>query len=810
MAIRELSYVFRRDPQTGAERFTAVAEAPDGVPEDLMRRIIAATHRPAPTSQAALSYTRLPHREGGGLLCSARPDEESAGLRVDACYEADDEAGDPEGTRWRWPVDAFRRSTMAGLGGEAFAPEGWFWDDALLTKFASEQGPRIAPFLADVRRLFADPAGRQIVLAERDQETVARWVALACASLPVEYARALTFTTGSADPGAAPHQIIGIGPETDEEVFDRYDPSTVTHLFRVHDGLGGPGSPPRPDSWAAVTAWLWQEQVVPRPGAPEGDTAEDSRGSGRSGTATAHRLPLPEDPFALFPLVRRALTARARDAFASLPDDLLHDILTVALRTAEQGPLDDATAEDLAEIARRIATHRRDAVQPLLAALLRCRAKAAHPQDAVPVLEAARGDLPLDDGTWRTVRSEFGPPPEDELRALLRRPPSPAWEKPLRALLAPGAERSAALDGAVLQLALALSRPDERQSCADAVALLAALGDRGFTRRVLNRLAEGAEDRRIRAIRDLAASPHGVWLRDHLDDAPFAVRVAASAADLGGAPYGLAGVELWTELATRHLGAEVPDVAALKMLWTLAWPSRGGQPRPREQGRVTRVCPARLIVEAGFEVRLTQWLKHPERVDSKYLEFARATTGSRKFAPSERATAQLVVLARDFQRGRVTVGRVLERLPELQRAAGHLDDAVRDAVEYWVACGMARTDPDELSHSQALRYLATGNLRLLEHYAAAVRDARQKGGALEPAALREPRRVAALFVAWAEPQHGATGRWIQLSNDLIHDVLGAVLPSLDERDLGKVAGLLAGRDQRWVQAWNSWCDRFQE
>jgi hypothetical protein len=174
--------------------------------------------------------------------------------------------------------------------------------------------------------------------------------------------------------------------------------------------------------------------VAPRPGAPEGDTAGDSRGSGGARTATTHRLPLPEDPFALFPLVRRALTARAGDAFASLPDDLLHDILTVALRAAEQGPLDDATAEDLVEIARRIATHRRDAVQPLLAALLRCRANAARPQDAVPVLEAARGDLPLDDETWRTVRSEFGPPPEDELRALLRRPPSPAWEKPSAAI----------------------------------------------------------------------------------------------------------------------------------------------------------------------------------------------------------------------------------------------------------------------------------------------------------------------------------------------------------------------------------------
>ncbi|MEU6253658.1 GTPase-associated protein 1-related protein [Streptomyces sp. NPDC047043] len=812
MAIRELSYVLRRDPDSGTDRLTPVAPVPDGVPEDLMRRIIAATHRAVPASEAVLSYTRLPHRDGGGLLCSARPDEESAGLRVDARYEAvdPDDTDDPEESRRRWPVDAFRRRNLGG--GDAFAPDGWFWDDALLMKFASEQGPRIAPFLADVRRLFADPAGRQIVLAERDQETVARWIALACASLPAEYARALTFTTGCADPGAAPQQIVGIGPETDDEVFDRHDPSTITHLFRVHDGLGGPGSRPRPDGWATVAAWLWQEQVIPRPEAPEDTTTTrdaDSTGSGAAPDAGATaqvqdpQLPPPQGPFALLPLVRRALTARSGNAFAALPDDLLHEILATATRAAEQDPLDEDTAADLAEIARRIAAHRRDAVQPLVAALLRRQAKAAHPQDVVPVLEAARGDLPSDDGTWRTVRSEFGPPPEDELRRLVRQQPSPAWEKPLRALLTPGAERSSTVDDAVLGLARALSRPDDRQPCADAVALLAALGDRAFTRRVLERLAEGAEDRRVGAIRDLAASPHGVWLHDHLHGAPFVVRVAASAADLGRPPYGRTGVELWTELAKLHLGGQVPDVPALRILWALAWPTRGGVPPHQEQSRITEVCPPRLIVEAGWEIRLSHWLKHPGQVTQEYYDFARAVSGSRR-PTSERSLAQLVVLARDFARGEETVGSFMDRVHALEQEAGRLDDTVRYRIDRWIAHGMAEAEPVELYRTHALEYIATSHVGLIREYGKAVRHAQGQGGRLAPAALREPQRVAALFVIWDESHRGAKGGWRELSKELLYDVLGAVLPHLDERELGKVTAVLTNVGQRHVRAWDDW------
>ncbi|MCX5424490.1 GTPase-associated protein 1-related protein [Streptomyces sp. NBC_00078] len=794
MAIRELSYVLLRDPDSGADRLTPVTEVPEGVPDDLMQRIISVTHRAAPAVGAALSYTRLPHRAGGGLLCSARPDEESDGLRVDARYEADD-AGDADGPRRRWPVDAWRPSTLGGTGDEAFAPDTRCWDEALLVKFAADQGRRVAPFLADVRRLFADPAGRQIVVAERDQETVARWIALACASLPVHYARALTFTTHSADPGVAPQQVVGIGPDTDADLFDRHDVATVTHLFRVHDGLDGRGSPPLSDPWAQVAAWLWREGVVPRPDEPvEGTDAE------RSG-AQVPDTGAPQDPFALLPLVRRALAVRTWHALGDLPEDALREILAAAVRAAEHGRTDDA-AQHLAVIARRIAEHRPDAVQPLAAALARSRVRAADPQDVVPALEACT-DLPLDEGTWRTLRSELGPPPEDELRKMLRYP-FDAWEKPLRAVLAGGGDRSSALDEAVDKIAGALSSPEARRACADAVALLAAVNHGGLVRRVLDRLARDLTDRRVRALRDLAAS-YGDWLRPYLDGAPLVIRLAVSAANLKHL-HRLEGADLWVQLAKRHLDGQVSDGSTLRIMWALVWPQNGFPPNS-DQSRVTEVCPPRLIVEEAMEIRLTHWLRHPSAPDQSLVDFARASARSPRYNRSERATAQLIVLTWDFAHRNESVQRVMEHLPTLEHQARGLGSVLQDAIDRWLASGLAQLGPEELRRSRALRYLATGHVGRLRHYRAAVADAQ---GALEPAALCEPRRVAALFVVWRSDQEGATGGWRDTAEDLLHDVIGSVLPQLGERGNDEVLAFLkrdVGED--WVRAWTEWRRRLR-
>ncbi len=173
-----------------------------------------------------------------------------------------------------WPIDTWRSAAWEPDAGETLAagfveselpvPEAHF-DSERLVKFARARADRVAPFLTDVRRLFDDPAGRQIVLVEEDPETVAHWVALACASLPDAYVSALTFTTWTADPHGAPQQIIGTGPAAG---FDRTDEATVTYLYRVHDGTGGPQSPPAAfDAWARLTAERWLSGNPPRPAA---------------------------------------------------------------------------------------------------------------------------------------------------------------------------------------------------------------------------------------------------------------------------------------------------------------------------------------------------------------------------------------------------------------------------------------------------------------------------------------------------------------------------------------------------------------
>ncbi|MEU6822527.1 GTPase-associated protein 1-related protein [Streptomyces atriruber] len=311
MAIRRLSYRLDQEPDTGALRLflpdmdTAMhtdtngaghqPHADTGELTSTVARVIGIPR--AGETGTELSYSLLP--DGGRLLCAALP-----GQRVEALHLS----ADTPGPGPVWPIDTWRSESWEaeaeadgaqtlGAGfveSELPVPEAHF-DRELLVAFARARADRVAPFLADVRRLFEDPAGRQIVLVEEDSETVARWVALACASLPEAYVPALTFTTWTADPWRAPQQIIGIGPDAE---FDRSDDATVEYLFRVHDGTGGPESPAAElDAWARLTAERWLAGNPPRP-AP--------------GAAAR-----PEGPFALIPLVSGAGGVRGVEAAGS-------------------------------------------------------------------------------------------------------------------------------------------------------------------------------------------------------------------------------------------------------------------------------------------------------------------------------------------------------------------------------------------------------------------------------------------------------------------------------------------------------------
>jgi GTPase-associated protein 1 len=253
-----------------------------GVPPELPGELKPLITVAGPVRGGSFSYARLP--KGRAVVCQA-----TAGRTVEVIHLPGGAADLGE----MWPIDLWESPSWAEGGGGAEAeppPPGAAFNKELLVEFARGQRERVAPFLADVRRLFARPAGRQIVVAEREPGIVAHWIALACDSLDGDHARALTFTTGTHLPYDAPQHIIGIGPDAD---FDHDDADTVRHLYRVHDGLGGAGSPPRRDPWAERAAACWLAGERPPPFVPPGAEPPAPATRKRAPAPPAQRIPPP-------------------------------------------------------------------------------------------------------------------------------------------------------------------------------------------------------------------------------------------------------------------------------------------------------------------------------------------------------------------------------------------------------------------------------------------------------------------------------------------------------------------------------------
>ncbi|KRV48977.1 hypothetical protein AQ490_21900 [Wenjunlia vitaminophila] len=788
MLIRRLSYVLGQEPATGVTRLLPVLEGAEGTaaPDELserVERLVLLTHREprvgADLPVGTLSFSRFP--DGSGLLCNVRaggaPGSEGA-CRVEAVHLA---PGSAELERL-WPIDTWHSPSWeaaAGSGGagDALLPGARFTQE-LLVRFVGERSARVAPFLADVRRLFEDPAGRQVVVAERDPETVALWIALACASLPDEHARALTFVIRTTSPARAPQQVVGIGPEAD---FDRSDPVVLEHLYRVHDGLGGPGSPARTDPWSELTAWLWLAGVQPR---------------SHAGTRPS------ADPFALAPLVAAALRTGAllETDPAPLTDDTVRAMVPVLAASAGQPGLVPGDDDHLVRVCRRLGRGRApDVVEPLALAVARAWLGAVL-DGTVPPEPDVTGELPLGAGARRALREDFGLRLEEDLRRRLRGPVSD-WAGPLRLAFTLGSGTGRVVEDAVEGLVRALLSSPEEGASAEAAAVLEHVAHPELTGRVLGRLGAEATGWRLGNLRALAASPQGHWLLRDADDAPLVLRLTWAAAGYGGPPHGLGGGELWEKLSETLPGGTVPDADTLVAMWRLVWDN--GRPANADVPAVVRVGTPRLIVEAKLANRLLPWLVAPEQVSPELVGFARAVLHGALLGSRERATAQLLVLCADTMSGTVPLAAAVERVGVLRALAEPLSEPLWRGVAARLAVGLARAEPSEVSQLRVVRFLATADRALLREYRSAVLS-HYLQGATTGALAQCPRDVARLFYAWSLRMDGATDTWQQVTLELRRDVLGAALGRMGDQELREVPAHLPRTDEKWQQAWQQW------
>ncbi|GGO39119.1 GTPase-associated protein 1-related protein [Streptomyces lasiicapitis] len=868
MAIRHLKYRLDEEPVTGTVRLVAVPEsvphsapdapspaAPDEPAEPVRAAEVAEWVELAVGAgcgpdggglgpEARFSFSRLP--DGASLLCHTV----DAGRGVRAIHLTG-----PEAARFveEWPVTLLATGAVRGSGGSGGSGSvgdsgdsgdsgdaGDFRDSGdeipgaggpfareQLVAFARAHEHRVAPFLADVRRLFDDPAGRQLVVAEESPDTVARWIALACASLPPSYVPSLTFATRAADPGRAPQHIVGIGPDA---AFDRYDATALAHHYRVHDGLGGPGSPPLTDVWATWTARLWTAGVAlpgagtsgaeasadasvalrgPEASAEDSGAERDPKASAEANSAESDPEPDPFSPSRLVPPLLQAGLLSAEE-LAALPADQARAAVDALVTLVVTAPVsDDGPLPGLVALCEDLHAHAPAAAAPLALALARRRLNSVAPPELSGELAAVCAELPLSDDTKRALRAEYGGDADKALRRALLEPPA-AWVEPLRIAFAVGADGGRGLTAAMSRLARDLRDTDDRARAA-AVHVLEEVGLAPLTRRVLKLLGDESGVRRLDLLRDLAASEHGDWLRRHLDEnSPLPLRLAEAAARWHGRGDGLRGFELFSRLTELLPERQVTDAQTLELVWRLVW--RSGAPAPAELPRVVRACTVRLLVQARLGRHVKAVVTAPERVDQETVSFARELLHDPHLKRSERATASLLILAQDLADHRVSLPQGVHQLRALQVDAEQLADSVRHGVGRYVALALVRAPADQLARSPLYRYLISSGPELLKPYRQFMLD-EGKRDELDHALPRQPAEICAYYFLWRPArQEGVDPYWRKVSEELLREILVPVVRGLDERALSDVATVIANlpEGENRLREWNAWRDSLRE
>ncbi|GLZ11646.1 hypothetical protein Acsp04_18810 [Actinomadura sp. NBRC 104425] len=760
----------------------------------------------SPPPAGSLSHTRLPG--GGALLYAVHPAEGRTGPRGEHAYL-------PDGADGPLPIDLWRSSVGTDGGAVPTERSGSPFASETLVRFAKENASRLAPFLADVRRLFASPAGRQIVLVEDDPETVARWIALACACLPESHARSLTFTTRTAHPHRAPQQIVGIGPDAD---FDRFDPATVQHRYRVHDGVGGPGSPAATDLWAELAARSWLAGLRPA-------DASDPFDPESSATRLLRLAPLPDDEEGAEKLWR----------LESLGDEVLHGLVEVLTKIAQTG--DSQLLGALTRLCRHLERRHAAAAAPLVRTLARARFSESAPvpnsggaggvshgtdeqEHADALGRGVEGREGAGADEWLRVggvpgphhRSPAGqPPPGGRARPEPHRESGPpadpdplhrrlagpvgTWAAELKSRLAADTADDALVEAAADRLADALLAPADGER-REALALLDRARGSRLPRAVLHTLEIRTRTWQGRTLAVNIGPLLGDWLRDAVDDGtslPFRLAEAVVRCDR------LKGVDLLAALIEERMpGRHVPDAPTLETAWYLVWPD--GRPPDEEIPELARVCPPSLIVDTGLDQYFRKWLTDPDRFDETLIDYAREMKRV-LLPPRLGTTVELLVRTSALVERSVPLPDAVDTLFDARRRADPTPTLI-DGVFRTLADRLAQAPPRALWAQKILHPLATErDPALAEHYRRAELAAKWKRVDF---LLDHPQQAAYLFMSWCFATPGSTDAWRRVCGELLTVVLSEAWRRMDGPKRLVVHETFRFEQPGWEHVWRGW------
>ncbi|MET9294195.1 GTPase-associated protein 1-related protein [Streptomyces sp. NPDC003077] len=657
-----------------------------------------------------------------------------------------------------------------------------------LTGFAWRHGERLAPFLADVRRLFAAEPGPPLVIVESGSEEVARWVALACGALPHALAARLTFLTYTHRPYLAEQQIVGVFPDAD---FG-FTPSDLLHQYRVHHCVGGPSSPARQDPWAAVAARVWlagRPDLFVRAGARSADAGDPFEDGTLAALALGAGITL--DGAGRSAAVRWA-SGRAHQEEAPFWQAFLGTLLA----EDPANPEPPAAPEALLGLLDALAVHRpREVTEPLARFLVR-RSVTGSPPGPVP----AAGRTRLGPEARRELGRELGAALCAELGAAAL--PMARGLALLRLAEELGVDAAPAVPALSARVVGHLLADAGDPPAAEVAAALAGPGRAALRQAVFDRLndaATGDDPRPV--VRVLAALlPYGEG--DELSGRPH-LRLAAAAGRAGGGDEGPA-------LLRRLLREAGPGAAAepslLATAYRLAWTAR--RPSAADARALLAGTPDPLLTASGLDRDLVAGALEaaPDDPDAPGLAaelLRRLPEGTGSPAARERAALRLLCHAEEVRSGRAGPGFTAYAVALLPLAEP-LEEGVGRRLGRALAArllGGPVAEGDRLAGVplEELGQLArAGDGPLLTAY-----EEEATGPVLRARLRDDPHGPAACFVAW-NSHAGASPGWDALRHRLLEDVLRPAVRRLPDDALAAVEDRVSAADAGWADAWRRW------